>query len=447
MIFIPYRAKNSPERFPYVTLSLIAANIFLFILTADYHGRFLPVREDALGALGATWANLPYAPWQLLTALFLHAEPLHLIGNMLALYVFGPAVEGRLGYVRYTALYFGTGVLSMFCQMATEAVVAPGLPNLGASGAIMGVIGAYLWVFPFASIMVLMPSLLRRVTNPTAPNAILAAGGRRGFARSFWFIAVAEWHAQWVVGYFVVLDLWSAFREGDGVGHIAHISGAVAGAGLVALWRISRDSKRIAEAKKLRAEGWNYEALNREQLADLLLREPENADIVLAYATRVCDNEMPGWEACYAQMLGSFGQVVSERGNAPELARVGMAAFRGGEPLPATPLLRIGARLAQSETAEDLVLASQLFRQLFKQEKTGTDAGAALFRYAQVSERLAVRNRAESMSEPILLYQTFVRRFGRSPDALAARAALVRLGCPMPEEETAGEGDELRPLR
>jgi membrane associated rhomboid family serine protease len=140
--------------------------------------------------------------------MFMHANWLHLLGNMLFLWIFGDNVEHRIGHVTYAVFYVAAGLVASFAQILvnTDSVI----PTLGASGAIAGVLGAYLVLFPGNRVLVI---LLR---FPVWVPAIVAIG---------------MWAVLQVVGGF------GATGEGGGVAYMAHIGGFVAGVGGGLLFR------------------------------------------------------------------------------------------------------------------------------------------------------------------------------------------------------------------
>ena len=91
-LLLPFRAKNPPEHLPWVTITLIVLNPLIYGLTSDPATGFLSVSPAAVRALALTHSTL--GPWRLLTSMFLHGSPLHLIGNMLFLWIFGGPVAG-----------------------------------------------------------------------------------------------------------------------------------------------------------------------------------------------------------------------------------------------------------------------------------------------------------------------------------------------------------------
>ncbi len=424
MLIVPYRAKNAPERFPFVTLSLIAVNAVIYFLTAnldsgsnDFENPFLALRGTVADRFALSWEMVFREPHRLLSHLFLHASLPHLIGNMLALWVFGPAVEGRVGHGRFAALFAVTGMFAGFLQVLVTGVLAPESFVVGASGAVMGLIGAYLWLFPFATICVFLSD----------PITI--------YRWIVWFIVRGDtpnwhWQAKYVVLYLFLFDIVSAiFLSGfSGVANFAHMGGLIGGLATVALLEIPRDGRRASEARRMRAEGVNLSALTIHELADLVRREPDNEKLILAYVDRVADPTIPGWEPLFVDALNRYGPLVSERANAAPLASAIFAVSPERAKLPTPPVLRLATRLERNGDVSSLRLASQLFKRIFKQERTGPDAETALLRYAQILERLVAEKHSDNAGEPVLLYQTLLRRFPGSPHVFAAQEALKRLG-------------------
>ena len=151
------------------------------------------------------------------TAMFMHAGWLHLGGNMLYLWIFGDNIEDRFGSVKFLIFYLVCGIAATFAQY----YVSPGsrIPNVGASGAIAGVLGAYLLLFPHARVRVLLY------------NQIVAMP------------------ALMVLGFWIVLQLISqvglSAGEATGVAYMAHIGGFVAGLILVMIMAPGRPGGRL----------------------------------------------------------------------------------------------------------------------------------------------------------------------------------------------------------
>lgn len=206
-----------PNRYPaLVTWAVIAINcaVFLFqnslsppwleVFLINY--ALIPARYFIPHALGIDAPALPeYLPF--FTNMFLHGGWLHLILNMWTLWLFGPAIEDRLGHGRYLLFYLACGVLASVTHAAFNPTSA--IPALGASGAIAGVIGCYLRLFPYSRVIVLVPILFLPL-----------------FFELYAFVFAGIWIAIQVLQ--GVADLFSPPDMG-GVAWWAHIGGFVAG--------------------------------------------------------------------------------------------------------------------------------------------------------------------------------------------------------------------------
>lgn len=193
---------------PVVTYVLIAINVLVFLLEIQSGEKFI----QTWAFIPARFSESPAGDWfTLLSAMFMHGGWLHLGGNMLYLYIFGDNVEDRFGHVRFLLFYIAAGLAASFAQywVNPESII----PNVGASGAIAGVLGAYLLMFPKARIDVLLG---RQVV---AMPAFLVLG--------FW-IAL-----QLVSGVGSITE--TAQNEQGGVAYMAHVGGFVAGLVLGAL--------------------------------------------------------------------------------------------------------------------------------------------------------------------------------------------------------------------
>lgn len=160
---IPLRSETPRRSFPIVNILLILANIAVFIYQLSLPPRagnqlvlqygLVPARAEA--ALAHPGAALGPALVPLVTSMFLHGGFLHILGNMLFLYVFGGNVEDYMGRGRYLGFYFICGIGSGLAQMIVNW--GSHLPSIGASGAISGVMGAYIVLFPTSRILTLIP--------------------------------------------------------------------------------------------------------------------------------------------------------------------------------------------------------------------------------------------------------------------------------------------------
>lgn len=159
---VPLRDENPTQTTPYVTYGLIAINILVFLyeltLAPPQLERFFHltaiVPRELTASFSGVLVNQPIPEWStLVTSQFLHGGFLHIAGNMLFLWIFGNNVEDKLGHIKFLIFYLACGVLAGL----TQWFFSPGspVPSLGASGAIAGVLGAYILRFPNARILTL----------------------------------------------------------------------------------------------------------------------------------------------------------------------------------------------------------------------------------------------------------------------------------------------------
>ena len=223
---IPLRDDNPTELRPYVTVAIIVACTLVFLYQAtlpEAAGQHFIFEYGFIPALffghagPAGWRPSVPAEATLLTSMFLHGGWMHLIGNMLYLWIFGNNVEDALGHVRFVFFYLACGLAAAFAQGFADPAAA--LPMVGASGAIAGVLGAYLLLYPRAQVLVLIP--LGFFTQLMRIPALFVLG--------FWFLLQ-----------FVQQALSSAAGGAQGgVAYMAHIGGFIAGAVLILFLRRS----------------------------------------------------------------------------------------------------------------------------------------------------------------------------------------------------------------
>jgi len=216
----PLRDSVPSSRPPVVNVLLIAACVVVFLFELSlgpYLERFL--RANAFVPFRVFHASaysggVPFALKSMLLSMFLHGGWLHLIGNMWFLWIFGDNVEDVLGHVGYLVFYLASGAAATF----TQALIDPSsrLPLVGASGAIAGVLGAYLVLFPWARVRTLVfLGFFFTVANLPAPLFLIV-----------WFVV------QFFSG---TLALASTGAGGGGVAFFAHVGGFFTGV-VVALW-------------------------------------------------------------------------------------------------------------------------------------------------------------------------------------------------------------------
>jgi membrane associated rhomboid family serine protease len=163
---IPLRDTIRSYSFPVVVWILIALNVLVFLFETSLSQRSLMELTRLFGVVPArlsldnlaVWLDQPLIPLTLVTSQFLHGGWLHLISNMWTLFIFGDNVEDRMGSIRFLVFYLLSGIVANLMQ----AVVFPGstIPAVGASGAIAGVLGAYLLLYPRSRVITLIPIIV-----------------------------------------------------------------------------------------------------------------------------------------------------------------------------------------------------------------------------------------------------------------------------------------------
>src|SRR5579863_9183113 len=197
-------ASRRPRRFPIVTTAIIVVNALVFLLELtggeEFITRWSVIPADI--AAGQNWLTV-------VTAMFMHAGWMHILGNMVFLWAFGPEIEDAMGRLRYLAFYLLSGLTASVAQIA--AMPGSTVPNLGASGAIAGVMGAFLITYPRDQIRTLV--LFGWFTRITVIPAALLIG--------LWFLI------QLISQVGTVAD---AQTGGGGVAYVAHVGGFIFGA-------------------------------------------------------------------------------------------------------------------------------------------------------------------------------------------------------------------------
>ncbi len=215
---VPLRDNNPITITPYVTYGIFIANIAVFVYQLSLPERqleqFFHVVAMVPCELSGSCPTIGQLPeWMtLFTSQFLHGGFLHIAGNMLFLWIFGNNIEDRLGHVKYLIFYLGCGALAALAQWFFSQ--NSGIPSLGASGAIAGIMGAYILRFPHAKVLTLVP-LGFFLTTFNLP-AYLFLG--------FWFLQQA---------FFGVASLGvrtNVGMESGGIAYWAHAGGFVFGA-------------------------------------------------------------------------------------------------------------------------------------------------------------------------------------------------------------------------
>ena len=215
---IPLRDDNPTVLWPVVTIALIAANTAVFFYELSLEPRLLETFIYQMGMVPASiiQAHIPGTGgyFTVLTSMFLHGGWMHIIGNMLYLWIFGNNIEDSMGHLRFIIFYLFAGLAAAAAHLALNA--ASTIPTIGASGAVSGVLGAYLVLFPHARIQTLITLgfFIRIVYLPA------------------WVLLIFWIGLQLLNQAVAPLD-----SVGGGVAYAAHIGGFVAGIALIFLFR------------------------------------------------------------------------------------------------------------------------------------------------------------------------------------------------------------------
>lgn len=225
---IPIKSDAPSPRVPTVTILLIVANSLVFLIEASMEREALRTFIRTYGFVPAEfWRTLSTEPgnvieWggAIVASMFMHGSWGHLIGNMLFLWVFGDAVENRIGRARYIVFYVLVGAAALFVHGAF--MPASTTPTVGASGAIAGVLGAYLLLYPKSRVLMVIPVF---------------------FYPFFFEILALFFLGFWFAQQFLFGVAATAVESGavGGVAWWAHIGGFVAGAAAVSLLKLGKD--------------------------------------------------------------------------------------------------------------------------------------------------------------------------------------------------------------
>ena len=217
----PYKDDNPSNTFPVVTITIIVLNIVVFVLQmlSSADGRQIVYAYGAIPHNIVTMqATQPIHPtFTLFTSMFMHGGLFHIFGNMLYLWIFGNNIEDRLGHIRFILFY-------LFCGIAaavSHALITPSstVPMIGASGAISGVLGAYLLLFPYARI-----------------HTVIFLG---------FFVQTIKVPALIVIGFWAIIQIVSGLtaqviQNQGGIAWFAHVGGFIAGLFTIKLWQPRR---------------------------------------------------------------------------------------------------------------------------------------------------------------------------------------------------------------
>jgi len=223
---IPIKDRNPTDLFPWVTISIIAANIAAFALQLSHGVAGFEKFTVSLALIPAGFLSAPFSSAQvplIFSSLFLHGGFLHIAGNMLFLWIFGNNVEDYLGHFKFLVFYLVCGVAATLAHVFAHPNSS--VPVIGASGAISGVLGAYFLLFPRARVLTLVPI--------------------------FFFLYFIEVPAYFFLGVYIVFQFFFGLTSltdktasAQGVAWFAHIGGFFAGIVLLILFRRRRGFRR-----------------------------------------------------------------------------------------------------------------------------------------------------------------------------------------------------------
>lgn len=221
----PIADDNSEIRIvPYVTYGIIALNVIVFVLFQGLGGNdaftyaYSLVPKEVMTGIDVTTPPLQPTPsiyFTLLSSMFMHGDIMHIFGNMLFLWIFADNIENRIGHIRFAIFYLICGFAAAFGQIFMDSGSV--VPMLGASGAISGVLGGYLLLFPNKQVRAIMFNFVM-----TTVPAIVAVG--------LW------------IGYQLLMGYLNR-GAGGGVAYAAHIGGFFAGLALIKLFALGTKSE------------------------------------------------------------------------------------------------------------------------------------------------------------------------------------------------------------
>lgn len=228
---IPLHDDNPTRLTPIVTITFIASCVGVYLYQAGLPqapGEIFAHQYGAIPALIFGHAALPDevrvafpASLTLITSMFLHGGWMHLLGNMLYLWIFGNNIEDAMGHAKFVVFYVLSGILAALSHALTDP--SSPIPMVGASGAISAVLGAYLLLYPRAHVLVLLPAI--GMTRVPA-----------GIVLGMWFVTQ------------LISGGMSVGASGGGVAFFAHIGGFIAGMMLIGLFK-RRDVRFFAPSR------------------------------------------------------------------------------------------------------------------------------------------------------------------------------------------------------
>lgn len=207
---IPLRDHNRSNTFPLITYTIIISNILVFIYQFGLNELQLDQFISKYSIIPQTISQTGWS-WTIITAMFMHGSIGHIIGNMMFLNIFGDNLEDRLGKFKFILYYLSCGIAGSYLQIFSDPNSI--IPNLGASGAIAGLMGGYLILFPKHQIEVLFPLGL--------------------------YVQTATIPAYTMLFYWIIAQLFGSLGQltlsSGGIAYLAHLGGFITGVLLIKL--------------------------------------------------------------------------------------------------------------------------------------------------------------------------------------------------------------------
>ena len=231
MFFFPISDANTTKNKPFISWIILISCILIFIYQKNLGYHFEQKIILSFGMIPSVLFNIKHlsndlaiipAYMTLISSMFLHGGWMHLIGNMTYLYIFGDNIEDKLGKFKFLIFYISCGIFAGLCQALID--VNSEIPMIGASGAISGILGAYLILFPKKKIKV--------------------------FFWFFIFIKIFRIPAMYVIGCWIFIQFFSLNNsEESNIAYLAHIGGFISGIILIFMFRknISNQSKKLTK--------------------------------------------------------------------------------------------------------------------------------------------------------------------------------------------------------
>jgi membrane associated rhomboid family serine protease len=398
-MFLPYRNQNPPESFPYATVSLIVLNIVVYVFTSQMG---LVIRPEVAHNFGASVGNFHW--YQMFSSMFLHSGPIHIIGNMWFLYLFGFAVEGRMRTPKFLILYFLAGILGGVAHLLIAGQISPKIPAIGASGAIMGVMGGAMYLFPHSPVDV---------------------------AWTFWWrFGTSEWKLWWVGCFYIAFDLLEAFLTttlgvSGGVANLAHLGGVASGFLIPFCMGIQRDTEELSDAKSTLFMTNDVSLLSERELRDMYHVNPTRSDVALHFLNKTVFGNGPYRAEALKAFREQFAQIIVK-----EPIQIVCQVASGllmSDPAALT-VSEMGRMAARAEREGFFPNAIELHRRIVNDPRASkTDIEGSAFRIAMLME-----SAFQDFSQAKQWYEYILQTFPMSPIIGQVKARLQFIATRVP---------------